>query len=45
MVADSAGRLGLRRMAYVLAAFGGEFENSASGKLAFPLQNGFGGFV
>jgi len=27
------------------AAFGGEFGNSASGELAFALQNGFGGFV
>jgi len=28
------------------AAFGAEFGNSASGKLAlFALQNGFGGFV
>ena len=29
------------------AAFGEEFRNSASvyGKLAFALQNGFGGFV
>ena len=27
------------------AAFGGEFGNSASGKLAFALQNGFSGFV
>ena len=26
------------------AAFGGEFGNSASGKLACALQNGFGGF-
>ena len=27
------------------AAFGGEFGNSASGKLVFALQKGFGGFV
>jgi len=26
------------------AAFGGEFGNSASSKLAFTLQNGFGDF-
>ena len=26
------------------AAFEGEFGNSASGELAFALQNGFGGF-
>ena len=26
-------------------AFGGELGNSASGKLAFALQNGFGGLV
>ena len=27
------------------AAFGWEFRNSASGKLSFALQSGFGGFV
>ena len=27
------------------AAFGKQFGNSASGEIAFALQNGFGGFV